>query len=58
MSENILKLNENKTEFMDIGLYQSNINEMHLQNEVSKPVLKAKNLGFYFDHTMSLDDQV
>ena len=42
MSENFLKLNENKTEFKDIGLYQSNINEIHLQNEVIKHVLKAK----------------
>ena len=41
MSENFLKLNENKTEFIDIGLYQNNINEIHLKNEVIKPVLKA-----------------
>ena len=58
MSENFLHLNENKTKLMDKGLNQSNINEIHLQDEVIKPVLRAKNFGYYFDHAMSLDDQV
>ena len=58
MSENCMKLNEEKTEVMDIGMYKSSINEIKLHSEIIKPVSKAKNLGFYFDHTMSLNDQI
>ena len=58
MSENFLKLNEDKTEVLDIGLYQSEIDEIVLHTETIRPVLKAKNLGFYFDHMMTLDEQI
>ena len=58
MSDNFLKLNEDKTEIMDIGLYESNIAEVQLHSETIIPVLKAKNLGFYFDHLMTLDEQI
>ena len=58
MSLNFLKLNEDKTQFIDIGYYQSNLESLSLDKEVLQPVLKAKNLGFYFDHRLSLDDEV
>ena len=58
MAINFLKLNEDKTEFIDIGYYQSPVSSLSLGNEVLKPVLKAKNLGFYFDHKMSLDAEI
>ena len=58
MSANYLKLNEDKTEVMDIGLYQSGIEEVKLHSEVITPVTKAKNLGFYFDHMMTLEEQI
>ena len=48
MTENFMKLNKDKTEVMDIGMYQSNIDEILLHTEVIRPVPKAKNLGFYF----------
>ena len=58
MSLNFLKLNEDKTEIMDIGMYQSVLKEIKLWSEIIEPVLKAKNLGFYFDHRLSLDEQI
>ena len=53
-----IRQNENKTEVMDIGLYQTNICEVHLSKATIEPVPKAKNLGFYFDHLMTLEDQI
>ena len=59
MNSNFMKLNEDKTEFLDIGYYQSPLECIHINNSVTiEPVLKAKNLGFYFDHRMSLDDEL
>ena len=59
MNQNFLKLNEDKTELLDIGYYQSPLKLLSLNNSVTiEPVLKAKNLGFYFDHRMSLDDEI
>ena len=55
---NFLKVNEDKTEFMEIGYYQSNLQSISLDKEVLQPAMKAKNLGFYFDHRMSLDDEI
>ena len=55
---NFLKLNEEKTEFIDIGYYESPLSSISLNEEVLIPTTKAKNLGFHFDHRMSLDDQV
>ena len=54
---NFLKLNDDKTQFMDIGPYISPIQFLDL-GEVIDPVEKAKNLGFIFDHLMNLDAQV
>jgi len=59
MAVNYLKLNEEKTEFLDIGPYISPIKELDLGDTVSIiPTEKAKNLGFVFDHRMSLSSQV
>jgi len=59
MALNYLKLNDGKTEFLDIGYYVSPITSIDLGEEVSlEPVEKAKNLGFIFDHRMSLCDQI
>ena len=58
MLSNFLKLNEDKTEFIDIGYYKSPLSSITLDEEELSPILKAKNLGFHFDHRMSLDDQV
>ena len=59
MSANFLKLNDTKTEFVDIGVYQSPISSIHLDDKVNiKPVPKAKNLGFIFDHQLNLNDQI
>lgn len=58
MSINFLKLNEDKTEVMDVGLYDSGIKEICLHSEVIELVQKAKNLGFYLDHLMTLDEQI
>jgi hypothetical protein len=58
MAINFLKLNDDKTEFIDIGPYQSPIQSLKLDGMDIVPVKKAKNLGFVFDHLMSLDDQV
>ena len=59
MSLNFLKLNDDKTEFVDIGVYESPIKSLVLSDEVEiSPTMKAKNLGFVFDHQMNLDNQV
>ena len=60
MAANFLKLNENKTEVLEIGLkeniYSDNISLGNCSLKVSE--FKAKNLGFYFDDSMSLDSQI
>ena len=58
MSRNFLKLNEDKTELLDVGPYVSPISSLDLGGFSITPVQKAKNLGFYFDHRMSLDAQI
>ena len=58
MALNFLKLNEDKTLFLDIGYYQSQLTSLSLDTEELEPSLKAKNLGFYFDHQMSLDSEI
>jgi len=59
MAENFLKLNETKTEFIEIGEHESPISKLNIDDDVDiKPVLKAKNLGFVFDHRLNLNDQV
>ena len=54
---NYLMLNDEKTEFMDIGYYVSPIQTLDLGHDAStlsvSPVLAAKNLGFHFDHKLS-----
>jgi ribonuclease P/MRP protein subunit RPP40 len=59
MTKNFLKLNEGKTEFIDIGHYVSPVVSLDL-GEVSiiKPVEHAKNLGFMFDHRMNMSEQI
>ena len=59
MSSNFLKLNDTKTEFIDIGVYESPLSTLILDDKVKiEPVLKAKNLGFIFDHQFNLNDQI
>ena len=58
MAVNFLKLNEDKTEFIEIGPYVSPIKSLRIAGTELKPVDKAKNLGFLFDHQMNLDAQI
>ena len=58
MSSNFLKLNDDKTEFIDIGPYVSPIQSLDLGCLSITPVSTAKNLGFIFDHQMNLDSQI
>ena len=62
MCSNYLILNDEKNEFMDIGYYVSPIQTLDLGHDAStlsvSPVLAAKNLGFHFDHKLSMDDQI
>jgi hypothetical protein len=58
MTKNFLKLNDDKTEFMDIGYYVSPIKSLDLGEFSFEPVTKAKNLGFVFDHQLNMNDQI
>ena len=59
MSANYLKLNEEKTELLDIGPYISPVQYLDLgQGILIHPTDKAKNLGFMFDHQLNLDAQI
>ena len=59
MAENFLKLNEDKTELLNIGPYESTVQSLNLSKDISISVKeKAKNLGFIFDNELNLDAQV
>ena len=62
MTSNYLMLNDDKTEFIDIGYYVSPIQILDLGDAANNlsvsPVLAARNLGFHFDHRLSMDDQI
>ena len=64
MAENFLKLNDGKTEIMEIHGYQplAQVQKTFQLIEDGKveiePTLTAKNLGFYFDSKMCLDEQL
>ena len=58
MTVNFLKLNEDKTEFIEIGPYVSPISSLNIGGTTLKPAEKAKNLGFLFDHQLNLDAQI
>ena len=59
MSHNFMMLNDDKTEFIDIGYYVSPLKSIELLNNITiKPATHAKNLGFMFDHSMSLENQI
>ena len=58
MTLNFLKLNEDKTEFIEIGPYVSPISSLTIGDTILTPAEKAKNLGFLFDHQMNLDAQI
>ena len=49
MAANFLKLNENKTEVLEIGLNENTYFEISLGNCSVNVFEKARNLGFYFD---------
>ncbi len=62
MSENRLKLNDDKTEFILIGskywLDKLNFDSIKMGNTTIKAVDKARNLGIIFDKEMGLDAQI
>ena len=58
MAVNFLKLNEDKTEFIEIGPYVSHIDALAIGGTKIIPVEKAKNLGFLFDDQLNLDAQI
>jgi hypothetical protein len=58
MTLNFLKLNEDKTEFIEIGPYVSPISSLTIGDTILTPAEKAKNLGFLFDHQLNLDAQI
>ena len=62
MSDNFLKLNDEKTEFLDIGYYVSPLSSLDLGESYGElsiaPVLMAKNLGFYFDDQLNMNKQI
>ena len=52
-------MNADKTVYMDIGVYESPLKDISLSDIVIlSPEVKAKNLGFVFDHQMNLDDEI
>ena len=58
MSRNYLKLNEEKTEIVEIGPYLNHFQTVKLGNTDVAVVEKAKNLGFIFDDSFSLNDHL
>ena len=58
MTVNFLKLNEDKTEFIEIGPYVSPVDTLTIDGTKLVPVEKAKNLGFLFDDQLNLDAQI
>ena len=62
MTLNKLKLNMGKTEFLVIGstchLRQLPQLQLQIGTAIVKPVSSVRNLGIFFDHTMSMDKQV
>ena len=58
MADNYLKLNSGKTEFVEIGRYESDANSLQLDSVTLQPCKSAKNLGFIFDHVLLLNEQI
>jgi hypothetical protein len=58
MTLNFLKLNEDKTEFIEIGPYVCPISSLTIRDTILTPAEKAKNLGFLFDHQLNLEAQI
>ena len=60
MLKNFLKLNHDKTEFMDIGYYVSPLKNLDIGGDelILSPVLAAKNLGFHFDDQLNMNAQI
>ena len=59
MAANFLKLNEDKTKALELGVYENCItSSVPLGTHSIELSEKAKNLGFYFDDQMSLESQV
>ena len=55
MATNFLKLNESKTELLDIGRFESPIKSLFLDGTEIFPASKAKNLGFMIDDQLTLE---
>ena len=58
MKENFLKLNNEKTEVVEIGIYLNMVSSLKVSGFEILPKKKAKNLGFTFDDQLSLDQQL
>ena len=58
MADNYLKLNDTKTEFVEIGRYESDVKSLQLDSVALEPCKSAKNLGFIFDHVLLLNEQI
>ena len=58
MKVNFLKLNNDKTEVIEIGIYQNVVDSLSVSGINVVPKEKAKNLGFIFDDQLSLDKQI
>ena len=54
MAANFLKQNDDKTEVMEIVIYQNCVNSVKLADVIITPTDNAKHLGFKFDDQLSL----
>ena len=58
MRHNFLKLNNDKTEVVEIGIYMNMVSSLKVSGFEIVPKEKAKNLGFIFDDQLSLEQQL
>ena len=58
MKDNFLKLNNEKTEVIEIGMYLNMVSSLKVSGFEILPKEKAKKLGFMFDDQLSLDQQL
>ena len=58
MRQNFLKLNDDKTEVVEIGIYMNTVSSLNVSGLEIVPKEKAKNLGFIFDDQLSLEQQL
>ena len=58
MKVHFLKLNNDKTDVIEIGIYQNFVSSLSVSGFDVVPKEKAKNLGFVFDDQLSLEQQL